>query len=75
MPFGWAGTMDPTVLARYENWRRADNTTLVAVTDALNRLFSNDIAPLRAARDAGLAAVGQYRPLSVSSCATRWELR
>ena len=54
---------DPTALARYENWRRVDNTTLVAVTDALNRLFSNDIAPIRAARDAGLAAVGRVPPL------------
>ncbi len=54
---------DPTALARYENWRRADNTTLVAVTDALNRLFSNDIAPIRVARDAGLAAVGRVPPL------------
>ncbi len=54
---------DPTALSRYENWRRVDNTTLVAVTDALNRLFSNDIAPIRAARDVGLAAVGQVPPL------------
>lgn len=54
---------DPTTLGRYESWRRVDNTTLVAVTDALNRLFSNDIAPIRAARDAGLAAVGQVPPL------------
>ena len=54
---------DPTVLSRYESWRRVDNTTLVAVTDALNRLFSNDLAPLRLARDAGLAAVGKIPPL------------
>ena len=54
---------DPTALARYENWRRFDNTTLVAVTDTLNRLFSNDIAPIRAARGAGLATVGRVPPL------------
>ena len=30
-------------LARYERWRRPDNVTLMAVTDGLNRLFSNDI--------------------------------
>jgi 2-octaprenyl-6-methoxyphenol hydroxylase len=50
-------------LARYERWRRFDNTTLVAATDLLNWLFSNDIAPLRLMRDAGLAAVNRVAPL------------
>lgn len=54
---------DATVLARYESWRRVDNTTLVATTDLLNRLFSNDVPPVRAARDLGLAAVGKVPPL------------
>lgn len=53
----------PDVLARYERWRRFDNTTLVAATDLLNWLFSNDIAPLRLLRDAGLAAVQRIQPL------------
>lgn len=44
-------------LERYERWRRPDNVTLMAVTDGLNRLFSNDIGPVRLARDLGLAAV------------------
>jgi 2-octaprenyl-6-methoxyphenol hydroxylase len=44
-------------LARYERWRRFDATALVAATDGLNRLFSNDLAPVRVARDLGLAAV------------------
>ena len=44
-------------LQRYERWRRPDNVTLMAVTDGLNRLFSNDIGPVRLARDLGLAAV------------------
>jgi 2-octaprenyl-6-methoxyphenol hydroxylase len=48
-----------TALARYERWRRFDNTLMLAMTDALNRLFSNDFAPLRLARDIGLAAVNQ----------------
>ena len=48
-----------SVLARYERWRRFDNTTLAVATDALNRLFSNDIGPLRLARDIGLATVGR----------------
>ena len=45
------------VLARYERWRRFDNFVLIAVTDSLNRLFSNDIGPLRLSRDMGLALV------------------
>ncbi len=51
------------VLARYQRWRRFDNTALVAATDVLNRLFSNDIGPLRLARDLGLAAVNRLPPL------------
>lgn len=50
-------------LERYARWRRADNFTMVAATDLLNRLFSNDIAPLRLARDVGLAAVNRVPPL------------
>lgn len=51
------------VLERYPEWRRFDTLALVAVTDSLNRLFSNDIAPLRLARDLGLAAVERIPPL------------
>lgn len=51
------------VLADYERWRRTDNLVLAVVTDGLNRLFSNDIAPLRLARDLGLAAVNRLPPL------------
>ncbi|MGH6981461.1 MAG: UbiH/UbiF/VisC/COQ6 family ubiquinone biosynthesis hydroxylase, partial [Stellaceae bacterium] len=54
---------DTTVLARYERWRRFDNVMLAAVTDGLNRLFSNAAPPLKLARDAGLSAVGQVLPL------------
>jgi 2-octaprenyl-6-methoxyphenol hydroxylase len=52
-----------TALARYERWRRFDNTLMLAMTDALNRLFSNDFPPLRLARDIGLAAVNQTPPV------------
>jgi len=52
-----------TVLERYQQWRRFDNVALAAVTDGLNRLFSNDSAPLRLARDLGMAIVGQIGPL------------
>src|SRR5436190_8643806 len=50
-------------LERYVRWRRADNFTMVAATDLLNRLFSNDIKPLRLVRDVGLAAVNRVPPL------------
>ncbi len=53
----------PVTLARYERWRRPDNMLMLAVTDSLNRLFSNDIAPLRYARDLGLATVDRAGPL------------
>ena len=36
---------------------------LAAVTDSLNRLFSNTIAPLRLALDVGLAIVHRMPPL------------
>ena len=51
------------VLERYERWRRFDSFTLAAGTDVLNRLFSNDIAPLRLARDLGLGVVDRIGPL------------
>ena len=44
-------------LKRYERWRRFDSFTLAMATDALTRLFSNDIAPLRTLRDLGEALV------------------
>ena len=50
-------------LERYARWRRADNFTMVAATDLLNRLFSNDIKPVRLVRDIGLAAVNRVPPL------------
>lgn len=50
-------------LKRYERWRRFDSFTLAASTDALNRLFSNDIAPLRLARDLGIGIVDSIPPL------------
>jgi 2-octaprenyl-6-methoxyphenol hydroxylase len=51
------------VLRRYERWRRFDSFALAASTDALNRLFSNDIMPLRVARDLGLGIVDGIGPL------------
>ena len=54
---------DGLVLERYQRWRRFDNLVLMAVTDGMNRLFSNDIAPVRLARDLGMAAVNRLPPL------------
>lgn len=45
------------VLERYEQWRRFDTVRMGVTTDVLNRLFSNDIAPIRAIRDIGLGLV------------------
>ncbi|NIZ12967.1 FAD-dependent monooxygenase [Phaeobacter sp. HF9A] len=44
----------PLVLARYQQWRRFDTTTLALATDTFNKLFSNDNPILRATRDLGL---------------------
>jgi 2-octaprenyl-6-methoxyphenol hydroxylase len=51
------------VLEDYERWRRFDSAALAFGTDALNRLFSNDIAPLRLIRSAGMAAAGAAAPM------------
>ena len=51
-----------TTLRRYERWRRVDAVVLAAVTDGLNRLFSNDIAPVALVRDLGLAMVNRLSP-------------
>ena len=48
----------PDVLARYQQWRRFDTATLAAVTDATNRLFSNDNPVLRLGRDIGMGVLG-----------------
>ncbi len=49
------GALD--VLERYERWRRFDTVRMGITTDVLNRMFSNDFSPLRAARDVGLGLV------------------
>ena len=54
------GALD--TLKRYERWRRFDSMALAVSTDALNRLFSNDIAPLRHLRDLGLGLVDAIGP-------------
>ena len=51
------------VLKRYERWRRFDSFALALVTDSLNRLFSNEFAPLKLARDLGMGVVDGIPPL------------
>lgn len=51
------------LLERYQRWRRFDNVALAAVTDALNRLFSNSVPLIRLARDFGLGLVNELVPL------------
>ena len=53
----------PEPLERYQRWRRFDNVVMIAVTDTLNRLFTNGSAPVGLARDLGLAAVDRMPPL------------
>ncbi len=53
----------PALLAAYERRRRADNLLLAAVTDGLNRLFSNDLPPLALLRDLGLGLVNRLPPV------------
>src|SRR5690606_1592564 len=58
--------LDPggsSVLERYERWRRFDSLALISITDGLNRLFANDLLPLRLARELGLGAVERIRPI------------
>jgi 2-octaprenyl-6-methoxyphenol hydroxylase len=46
-----------SLLERYQRWRRFDSAFSAAVMDGLNRLFSNENAPLRALRDLGLGVL------------------
>jgi len=50
------------VLKRYERWRRFDNTAMGLGMDAINRLFSNDLTPVRALRGMGLNLVNRMGP-------------
>lgn len=45
------------VLGRYNQARRFDSALLSLATDGFNRLFSNDLPPVRAARGMGMALV------------------
>ena len=45
------------VLERYQQWRRFDSVSHSMSMDGLNRLFSNESAPLRIVRDIGMGLV------------------
>lgn len=51
------------VLRDYQRRRRFDVMTLIASTDGLTRLFSNDIGPVKAVRRLGLSVVERVPPL------------
>jgi 2-octaprenyl-6-methoxyphenol hydroxylase len=51
------------VLSAYERARRFDTVAMGVVTDGLNRLFSNDVLPVRLARDLGLGIVDRLPAL------------
>ncbi|MEQ1708434.1 MAG: UbiH/UbiF/VisC/COQ6 family ubiquinone biosynthesis hydroxylase [Terricaulis sp.] len=53
---------DVSALERYQRWRRFDNITMALGMEFFDKLFSNDFAPLRAARRLGLAAVNAAGP-------------
>ena len=58
MSFGAA-----TSLERYQAWRRFDTTVSAGTFDAINRLFSNENALLRSAREVGLGVVDRVPEL------------
>jgi 2-octaprenyl-6-methoxyphenol hydroxylase len=49
----------PEALQAYQASRRFDTAQMAVTTDVLNRLFSNDIGPLRMIRDVGLGLVNR----------------
>jgi 2-octaprenyl-6-methoxyphenol hydroxylase len=53
---------DVSILERYQRWRRFDNVAMALGMEFFDKLFSNDIAPLRLVRDLGLAGVNAAGP-------------
>jgi len=54
---------DALSLRRFEKRRKFADGNMVLATDTLDRLFSNSIPPIQAARRLGLGVVGQLPPL------------
>ena len=51
------------LLSEYNKKRKFDATSLIVITDILNRLFSNKILPIKMARSLGLAVVDKLPSL------------
>ena len=51
------------ILQKYQKWRRFDSATMLAITDSINRIFSNDIWPLKLARNISLATINKVDPV------------
>ena len=49
-------------LSEFEAWRKFDNTVLTHACDIFNRLFSNNIGPIKHARRLGLGFVDKIAP-------------
>lgn len=54
---------DPALLEAYQARRRPAAVAMATATDSLNRLFSNDLGPLRVLRDIGVGLVNRSAPL------------
>lgn len=52
-----------TLLEHYQRWRRFDASAMTATTDLLNRLFSNNLPPLRMVRRLGLSLFDRLPPV------------
>lgn len=53
----------PDLLARYQARQRPDALLMLGATHVLERLFGNDLGPVRLARGLGIAAVDRIPPL------------
>lgn len=57
------GVNSETVKEAYSRLRRLDNNIMIRATDSINRLFSNNVLPIKLVRDMGLGLVNQIPPL------------
>jgi 2-octaprenyl-6-methoxyphenol hydroxylase len=51
------------VLKRYEHWRKQENLTILAFTDLLDRMFSNNWLPIVVMRRIGLWTLQRVTPV------------
>lgn len=53
----------PSVLRRFERWRKGDNLATQFATDSFKHLFGNTLLPVRAARNLGLMVTDTATPI------------